>query len=153
MHPFHSAYSDLPPAQPLWPLWHLGIGVFVVGAVLGCLSWLLMNSLPQKPRQQSPCQCSCDAYDAAHQTAYDGCLVGLPRSGLGLAVKQAHLPLRLGQQPLWAVGGIAALPPGKLGITPLAHSSNVELLQLFQLASFHEIACKPRERSVHPYLP
>lgn len=67
MHPFHSAYSDLPPAPR--PLWHVGIGIFVVGAVLGCLLWLLMNSLAQKPRQQCPCQCSCDAYDAAHQTA------------------------------------------------------------------------------------
>lgn len=72
MNSFHTAYSELPPARPLWPVF---LGAFVVGFVLSVLSLLLMNSLPQKPRQGATQQCPCVATVAtvAKPTAPPSC--------------------------------------------------------------------------------
>lgn len=134
MHSFHTAYSGLPPARPLWHV-VLGAGlvVFVVGFFLSSLSSLLMESLPKKPRQPGAEQCACNAHDAAHHAAYDSRFIGLAPGGLGLAVEQAHLPLHLGQQPLGAIGRVAALPLGQLGVAPARHGIYVQLPQLLHL--------------------
>jgi len=144
MKPFHSAYSDLPLVRPLW---HIGLVTFIAGFVLSVLAVSLMKSLPKNPRQGATQQCPCQC--AAH-TDERG-LVGLARSHLGLPVQQAQTPLLLGQEPLGAVGAVAALPPSKFGIAPLFQGVNVELPQFIQLATFHEFACKPRN-TVHPSL-